>query len=687
MNPAIINTTNVQQFGFKSIFDLENSKLTLDITSLTIFKPGGETAIVGINFEVRDPSGIFLSTIDFPSVDIDPGTGQTTYEIPLTNSASKYGWYFIKGVLREANGTDYSIEVEKNICQPKGIKKGLVEGKLEAKADCTIPRILITEATNMAYLGSEPFSFVKDGKLYYPHGTLDPVTFTYTPLMVMGSGKVYTGDYTVRNKTTALYELGDYVYVQIAYGSTLKFNVNCTSNICDILCCMEKLQSVAAVSCNSVAGRDAQKKLQSVVVPLTLALAMQQCGKDVSESLDEISKKLDCNCNCDGSESVEPRPIITTFDPVVLDGECATDAFLEDGVWKIKTKNITVVAGTPNDPAFKVSSVITDCNVTFTITLNKAALAGDILNEIKNSATLKNLFNSLIIESGLDLSALDGKCIFDTTSCQYNLIEDAADAAKLVSSVVIDGQNFNAPNGLGITNALGIKNWLDSLSFGSWNIYYDSSTTPRTTVFGYSSTEYSVSTMTFTLGENEIIKQFSKNCGGLLEILQAIFDYLCGLDDTQVKLSQSYTLCFVDNQGVIQQTTVSTTNSQGQPNSINTLLNKAFEVMCISFANLKNIIQVNCAVIKQVFVANDAIISTDGVYGTRNGKCGLWTISDLATQVVKHLLTTNDTALIEDFCAVRNRCVAATCNPITYAEVELIEACPAVTTINGQFTS
>lgn len=690
MNPAIINTTNVQQFGFTATFDLENSKLILDIANLTVFNAGGSSNIQGVNFSVIDPSGIPLSVIDFPNVDIDPNdinSGNTTYEVQLTNSASQYGWYTITGVLREADSHNYSIEVQKNICMPKGIKNGLVPGKFENMADCTIPKISVVETTNMAYQSLSPIQVIKNGQFYYPAGTLSNLSFTYTPFDVIGSGKVYTGDYLVRNKTTALYDLGENVFVSIAYASTLKFTVNCNSNICDVLCCVQKLQSVVEKDPTSIQGRDAKMKLQEVSLPLLMALSMEKCGKNAGDIIEDISEKLNCSCNCDGSESVEPKAIFTSFDPITLQQGCATTVTQQEGnVWLIKTKHVTVSNSDYSDQAFIIQSNTTDCAVNYKVTVNKKQLATDILNAISVDGALRNVFNSLIAESGIDLSGIDGKCIVSGNNCTYRLVEDASIAAKLMLNIFIDGITYAAPNGLGIRNAAGIQAWLNGLNKGAFTVVYNTSTLPYTTVISTSDASHNIGVLAMTLDDEFVLRQMPKVCITLEQLLQQIIDYVCNISDAQVRLNQSYTLCYIDNQGNTKQTVIAQTNLNG-PNHVSDLISAFINVYCTSITNLKTLIKIDCATIKSNFVATDDLIPTDGVLGTRNGKCGVWNQRDMAVAFLTYMTQTNDPVLIQQFCDLRNKCVVAVCNPVTYSEGELIEPCPGISTISGSFTN
>ena len=684
MNPIPVNSSNVVQFGFTASFDLENSNLKFDISAYTIFTTGGAANVQGINFQVIDPSGSELSSIDFPSVDINPGAGETTYQVQLSNSPSQFGWYTIKGVLRDQTGLDYVIEFAKNICKPVGQVNGIVPGVLKDHVDCSVPMINIGELTNLTYQTLAPANIVKTGMFYYPQGTLPPVAFTYTPFEIFGSGKIYTGDYTVKLKTVATYDMGDLCFVIVTYGSTLNFSVTCNSTLCEVMCCIEKLQNIVADGCSSAQAQDARKKLDQAIIPLIMAITMEKCGQDSGEMVQEISDILGCDCQCDG-QAVEARPIYSLIDPVVLQGQCGTTANLVGGIWVIKSKTVTVNKLNPTDPAFLITTEQTDCNYNVTIGLNYDALTGTVLNVIKNSPQYVSILNSLITIPPLDLSGIGPNCVIDLSSCDYDLITDASNVAKLVTSIVIGGTIYAAPSGLNITNALGIATWLNSLNRGIFTVYYDSTTNPATTVVSTDNNPNSVSTMAFSLNGSPLVQQFSKSCASAEDMFKAIIDYLCGLSDDNIHLSQPYTICTLQTDGSIKSEQVSPSGE----NTLATLLLKYTIAFCASLANVKALAAINCTNIKNVFTDTVTTIvpATDGLYGSRGGNCGVWSIEDTVRQVLTFLSNTNKQDIIDQFCFVVSRCVVPVCQPVSFMEIELIEPCPAVSGITGSFTT
>ncbi|MFX1709079.1 hypothetical protein PV783_34245 [Chitinophaga sp. CC14] len=681
MNPLPINTVNVIQFGFATTFDLEASKLIFDIGGFTVFNPGGAARVLGINFQVIDPSGTEISTISWPDKQIDPSTGQTVYNVNLSSVAFQFGWYKIVGVLREADGTDYTITISKNICAPRDYSNGLSKANIEQTVDCGLPQILISERTNLLYQGRNPDLIEKQGMIYFPQDVNIQTPYNYTPFSIAGSGNVYTGSYVVRHRTDATYDMDDLVKVRIRYAATLKFSVTCNSNLCEILCCVQNLQSVAAGECSTEKGRHAKDLLDKVTMPLLVALTLEKCGQSSGDLVSDIAKTLGCDCNCDSSEMIEAKPILSGNTPITLRGECATDVTPDGSTYVIKTKNVKVQNGDTGDLALKIEKKDTNCDTTYLVTLDKNRLTGDILNIISTNPEYKAVFNTLVNNVGIDLSGVDGRCIIDTDKCDYDLIADAQNNSKTVQSILIDGNTYGAPAGLVITNSLGIQTWLNSLSKGIFTSYFDSTT--KTTVIKSQQNTSAISSMTFIQNGINYVQQFSKSCGRIVAFLQGIIDYLCDLTDKQVHLSQSYTICTLNAKGEIKEETVAPSNTA----SVATVLTKMAASLCASLRNVLQQAGLSCQSVQKVFADTQSQIkTTDVLYGTRSDNCGKYTSTDVLRMILTEITTTNNQELIDLWCQANKRCVLPTCEPIGYMELVYIEPCPAVTGIIGTFS-
>jgi hypothetical protein len=690
MNPDAINTVNVQQFGFTGTYDLEAKALTFDISTLTIFKPGGENNIQGICFQVIDPSGSYVAQIDWTNVAINTSLGQTTYTVVLSGYPSMFGFYKIQGVLREQDGTDYSIIIPPiNICKPVDFINGNVPGNMVEVVDCTAPKVGVNDQTAYTYLNKSAITINKNGMFYFPLGTIDPIPFTYTPFIVYGSGNVYTGTYTVRAKVLALYDLGSQIFVQVAYVTNFTFTVNCNSNLCTLLCCMEEMQSIVQTQCNTPAAINAQKKLDQATIPFMMAMTQEKCGKDSSVLVTEVMDILGCDCNCAG-DTVEPAPIFTAFSPTVLDGQCGTTATYDSvqGIWVIKSRTITISNAPGSSTALTLGSTTTDCNVAWQILLDPTVLTGEILTTIENSPTYLAIFNSLVQQTALDLSSLGANCIINTSTCDYSLTAIASNPSVIVVNVMINGTFYTAP-ALSIVNAAGIATWLNALNLGIFIVNYDS--TSLKTIISSAANPNVVGTITLSLNGVQQVQQFTRSCGSIVAVLKAIIDYLCALSDDQVVIGRSYTICTLLPNGTIQQTIIAPNGNI----SIADVIQASTAAFCASLANLAAMGAITCTKIKSVFTDSTSTINTtlDVLYGTRGstttvpGPCGAIGWADLARSLFTFMTTTNETDILAAFCATKDRCFTPVCNPVTAATLELIEPCPGIASISGAFTT
>lgn len=633
MNPKQVNSTNIKQFGFKIIADLEQRKFTFDINGLTTFNPGGDAAVQGICFEVIDPSGVTIHKIDFGSPDISPAS-QTNVEIDMPSGLSMFGIYRFRGQIKEANGTIYEVAIpEKRICQPEGFAKGVVPGNFSANVNCDIPNVIIKENTNFSYDKKAPKVISKDGRMYYPEGTIDSFPFGFTPFEITD---VYTGTYTVRNKTLATYDIGDLVYVNVAYATNKEFKVQCGSKICDIACCIEDIQKLSEVNCDNAIGKAAREKLNSVAPILFVAIAKEKCGKDASAEIERVKEILGCSCDCD-SEIVEGNPIgAGGSGSFAFEGECGTSVGVEQvgntTNVKISTKLVSIAKSDVNDLAFTLSKLEADCNTIFKFAFNYPVLADTILDTIKGDDVLLAYLNSLIQSINLQtlFAGVDGKCVINTSNCNYTLSEDIL-TAKYITNVVIAGITYNAPALLLATNVGGINAWLGTLNKGVFVASLQAITGGQRLTIQSLNNPNAVGTSLFTIlaDATTVNRQWSRVCKSLEEILQAVIDYLCALDLANIKLGiNTLKVCRILGNGNIQ------TTGYGSDVTLETYLQAISDAFCLLVAKVQAIAKPTCAEISAIYADSaEAMTEADVLHGTKNAKCAKVSIGELWAQL------------------------------------------------------
>ena len=191
MNPLVINsnTGSTTQFGFKAIFDIFNSRLSIDVSELTI---GTYTSIA---FSVKDGFGNELNTNPIL-------TGSTTLiYIDIPSGAFKFAEYTIEGVLTDTDAKTYTIEVKKDVCKPNGINNDVIKGVFSHTAECKKPQLTINDNTVYVYNGKTLLSKDKKYAIRLPNQELETIkNISATPIVMT---ELYSGDYLVKGYTEA----------------------------------------------------------------------------------------------------------------------------------------------------------------------------------------------------------------------------------------------------------------------------------------------------------------------------------------------------------------------------------------------------------------------------------------------------------------------------------------------------
>jgi uncharacterized membrane protein len=679
-----INSANILTFGFASVFSLSAKTLTLDITDLTSFQGDGAAAVQGIFFEVKDPSGMLLASIDYTQPAIIPAT-QTSKVIDLLNGFALFGVYTITGVIRDENGRDYPLKVIKEICMPEGFKNGAVPGKFDMQVDCDIPIISITDLTVYAYKGLSPVVLSKSGLLFYPKGSLADLPFTYTPFTVGGSGKLYTGRYTLGCTALASYELGDGVVVKVLYSVTgYEKVVTCTSKLKSIVCCLEEMQEAYDNDPYSATGRSIALKIEKVSSRMMQAIVREKSGKDASALVADIARELGCDCGCGSTEAIETRPILAggvQVDNIAFAGKnavtvtAATTGSVK--TYTVDVKNVTMT-NQGNDLAIKIRKTETATTIAYDLSFDYDKLASSLLQTIKNSDELTQILKEIVgsAELGYDLSGLDGKCVLTIGGCSFSLIESNA-ASKYVTAIEIDGTTFNAPTGLQASNAMNVSNWLNNLGKGAFNVSYDSAVKSLTVTAP--DNENVLNLLTFTLNGNPILRQFSSQCTTLSSVLQALINYMCALTTSKVLLGSKLSVCVFDGNGKPAKKDLTADATLAN------LLGQLVSVQCELVNKVSNLTGFDCAALAKIFSgsAGDIDPDKDVLYGRIGEKCAPVDYGMLAEAVLTKI---NKTATLKElFCELVNTCSVPVCDAPTNLSgyVDNGDTCAPVTGMSG----
>lgn len=675
-NPIFINSTNIIQFGLGITFDIGLRRITFDSSTLTQYVSGNASNVQGIYLQVFDASGLEVKVLDLTTRDINPAS-PAPYVVQLANGFAQYGVFVINAIIIDQDSTQYQISLRKNICEPVNFANSTAPGSFISQVNCDTPKLILSETTNFSYQGLAPYAISKAGTLYYPQGTLSPVAFTFTPFEIVGTGQVYTGPYRIKNTTTVTYDLSDNVFVVIPYYTLLDFDVRCNSYLVDLLCCVKSVQDTYISDPNSARGRDAKTKFDKITMPLITALVQEKAGKDSSVEVKIISDILQCDCNY-SPESIEPVLLTgdnagPSFTIVGQYGSTVTPAVVGSSTQYTVASKTTTVTKDSGETGISIQTITSAGNVTYKIIINYPALAANMLTAIGNSQTLTDQLNNLIAASGANtsLDGLDGGCVITIGNCGYQIIEPGT-PAKIITSVTINGTVRNAPANLSLNNTSAVASWLNGLSLGTFTVTSGSGSISIQSL----NNPNSITQLALTIGGQPTTRQFVKTCVGLVEVLNAIIDYICAIDTTKIKF------------GVAGQTitNLSGTTSIDQNIALSALLIEMLAAQNQLFGSIGTI-SLTCDNIKTLFPARvTAIVGTDFVLGVKGGVCSRLSFTDVASQMLT--VISSNPSLSTIFCTMVAACTGPTCAPPTNVSGVLTSgpSCVPVTNITGSAT-
>ncbi len=660
MPQVIVNSSEIDVFSFTAKFDVKNLSIVFDISD-TVFNGTGVTDCQGICFSVVDADGTTQHAYDWNTPDIaTPSTtenpvylGESTYTLDLSETFM-YALFFqkwrIKGAIKDGNGIIYeTLLTVWDLCMPDGFTDyGYVKGTFLVKLDCHNATLTAKDLTVMIYRKEEPYETTKDGTLYYPVGTIDPVTFTTTPF---SNTQVYTGNYRLVNTTIALFDLGNGGIIQVEYYTANNWDFDCENNIANVLCCIQEVQSRADLNCNNAIGREAQAQLASISVPLMTGVIKELRGQDSSSEAKYIREKLRCDCGKQGVRKVSVDPQNAAVYEIVIEDAGGTTVSSEISgntkTYTVSSRIYSVTKGDLNDQAFSIAiNTQTPYTTKYVLTFDYEVMAGYILTEISGNTTLITQLNSLISKEFINLSNLNGRCVIDITASNYFLSYRVSAGSNLIESILIDGDTYTFPANTTVNDPDAIELYLNGLGLGNWEVSYSSS--PSGTFINILTTENSnnPTSVIFVVGSAEVTVLFQQTTKSLIAVLQALIDYMCDITAAEIQLGTVVTVCSLsDNEA--SNSTLSASASQQQ-------LNAAFAVaLCAIQQSVISFTTTTCAQLKAIFIdrPSSTVDSTARFFGTNaDGNCTGFNINQITLGVINAIKNNSD--IFNAYCTI-----------------------------------
>jgi hypothetical protein len=645
MPSLVINSANINTFSWKVTFDIYNRSVKFD-TSASIYNAIGN--VKGISFGVVDQDGVTLATLDFTNSAnyIVPSVTQIlTLNLSSVNFAFLFQTYSITSAIQDQNGTIYNIPaIYTTICQPTDLTdQGYVPGCFQISPDCVNSVLTVQEITLLVYNGLTPFGTpTKTGVLSYPTGTIAPLDFSNTPF---SNNVVYTGQYNLTCTTVATYSIGNDCYVLVSYLTNNVFPITCANKMANILCCISQIEQTYLKNCNNAIGANAKQQLSDISLFVMNGLLKEISGQDSTFEVDYIQKYLGCNCGSASLSQSEFTPINPAVTSIVLNGVGGTTIPAPTTTGNTKTYNIAsnvyqIVKGNTGDLAFTIAINTAISNtVQYIITFNYDTMAGYILTAIANDAALLAQLNSLITAAG-SIIGLQGSCIINTSEVNYSLSQPYTGATILVN-VVINGNTYNAPTNTFANNPTAVANWLNSLTLGTFSASINSGIL---TILSVNNTN---TPATITFSSPNVTQAFQATSVTLVQVLQAIINYLCNLTDLQIALANNLALCTLDyNNNVVTTTYVSGTKQS----AFNAGISNAICNIC---SRINSLVAFTCAKLQALFNDNpnaNFSYASDRFLSIVGGACTTLTSSQAALAFI-NAVNANPTVK-KAFCAI-----------------------------------
>lgn len=697
---VITNSPDIGTLEVEVRFDLTGANPVINLTNQTtpnpLPSPVPDLSLLVWVLNIYSPTGTPIYQSDFDNPWKPSGQGDWTtasLTVPTAPWPRPFGqieWsdYRVEFQVKDTAGTIYELFKSKEICRPAGLTKDYQDTfghvKIDVEALCDRSSLYLRDSTSKLYQGFTGVNQESYLVVDYPRdstGTL-PAPYELTSFVTDALVPFYqNGEHSVTYYSIWRYDLGDNVFIDIRYVAQVAFEVQCNIDLCPIACEVSALEaSISDGSCGNVA--EAQRKLNLITPKLLRAFIAKQnptCGIDLPALIDEIKEIGGFSCDCNtGSSGIGTSG--STIPPFVFSvnnegGNVVASFSVTDGnvVLNIKDKSYTF---TPGSGAIQLATAIGATNNTVSLSINLDDLAEDIYQTTAASTYLLNLFNSLVLSGGSNLS-VDGKCIFTNGTCDltWTLTGITGANAQLVY-IEVAGVMVSYPQAFNTGTLAAFQTYLNSLGIGTFTV----------TDLGAGNVQIVSNANTFDLGDfvyidstvpSKKLATLTKDCSVVTdktpsEIVQAIIDWMCPLGAEKVYTSESYDICYID-----PVTLTKKTETIASASTLPTFFAALMARGCNTVDFIMSLKSVSCASIQALFATTaNTMGANDFVMGTKLGDCARIYPVELGTRIMQ--LGAFDQNFITAFCAVVELCNGGKfCQPFTLFTVTPVPNSPA----------
>lgn len=302
-----VTSPDIDILDFKAVYDLTGA---IPVVKLTNQSSGPNLAAMSYWFKLVSPSsGIIyhLGTEAAPDrVGVWAPDWQVPEPIPMIQGHIDWSgsYYQITGYAKDSANTIFEMPVKSTkVCRPTGNKLGQKNNfggaKMNVMMNCTTGKLFVEDLTIFSYNGIAGTQISKNLKLVFPPDATDntPLPFEQADLNTATIPITYSSkNFQLLLDAVYEYDMGESIFVRIKYKYKACFDINCGTELCCILCSIEKYENaLTETGCTA----DEREKLLLILSKLVRALAgimLPLCGINVPKLIAEI-KELTGDCS------------------------------------------------------------------------------------------------------------------------------------------------------------------------------------------------------------------------------------------------------------------------------------------------------------------------------------------------------------------------------------------------------
>ena len=699
----ISGSPDISSLAVRVTFDISGTTPSISLVNLST---GSHLQLCSWAFTAYSPSVTPIHLGDINDPDIDPSSSAwTTYVLSDTWPKNPYNSYqvewsgaeyiffvTVKDSIGNIYTTQYTNSQKVSIAPPPNLSQDYLSyfgiASSNVSVQCNNGAVFFMDNTDFTYQGSGGTKLSSTLLVSYPLDNTgsrqaDFNLINYSSALVPVT--INSPNYQFIQSSIYDYDYGNDTHVKIRYQLSGTFGVWCGINLLPLVAVLTKyFYKIATNGFSDMAS--AQKR----GVLILFEYAMIETGIlqplagacDIPEHIRNIENLTGFECFsecCNAQSGIIPQSgssVIGGYNFIVnkLGGSISSAS-----IFTTNGNNITLNIGdvtyivdiTANSPAditaLKVTPQTTGDGFTkyYYLEIDGQTLATELVPIIKNNAEIYNAWLLLFGNTNSSFKvAVDGACIFTTTNaCDFTFGLSnipASTTYALLNSIKIGSTAQPLNFAFNLTNLSALQSYLNGVGYGIFIVTNLGSGNIRITS---STNTNNITALNYKVANTIYTADLTRACTGYeqkeaQEVLQNMIYWMCTQNDTQIVTSETYTICYIDAQGVRQTTVI----DAGQDLSV--FIASLLEAGCTTIDYLLTSGGgVNCTNMVSLFPATTQKVDANTLlYGNKIGCAGI-----TAIELFQYMLSLTDTKTKQLFCDFVTSCGAGlACESISF---------------------